>query len=224
MKVSEQQIELLFAFTKKHLVEMYDVQVELVDHLANSIEDQWAENPNLSFDEALQREYIKFGVFGFSSLVEEKSAALQTHYWKLIRKEMIHFFTIPKILLTILIFSICFQFLQNPTQASEIIWSSTLITGSLSTIGLLIYQSLQLKKRKNKYLLHGIMYHFYSVPLTSIYIFNFSVTGPLSLFKTLLICSIFTLFVLLMIILFTKIIPLIQKEINETDLRFEKVH
>ena len=38
MKLSEEQIDVLFIFTKKHLVEHYDVQVELVDHIATEIE------------------------------------------------------------------------------------------------------------------------------------------------------------------------------------------
>ena len=76
MKLTQEQIDALFTFTKKHLVEHYDVQVELVDHLANAIEAQWAENPDISFEEALDKEYKSFGVFGFSGLVEQKQAAL----------------------------------------------------------------------------------------------------------------------------------------------------
>ncbi len=95
MKLSAEQIDALFIFIKKHLVEHYDVQVELVDHLANAIEDQWKENPNISFEDALQKEYKNFGVFGFSGLVEQKQAALQNHYWRIIKKEFISFFSIP---------------------------------------------------------------------------------------------------------------------------------
>ncbi len=40
-KITEQEINQIFDFTKKHYVEFYDVQVELVDHLANAIEDQF---------------------------------------------------------------------------------------------------------------------------------------------------------------------------------------
>jgi hypothetical protein len=34
-----------------------------VDHLANAIETQWQENPKLSFNEALNKEFKKFGWF-----------------------------------------------------------------------------------------------------------------------------------------------------------------
>lgn len=47
MKLNESQIEELYDFTRKHFVEYYDLQIELVDHLANGIESKWQENPCL---------------------------------------------------------------------------------------------------------------------------------------------------------------------------------
>jgi hypothetical protein len=52
-------------------VEWYDLQTELVDHLANAIEQQWQENPKILFEDALQMEFKKFGVFGFMDVVEK---------------------------------------------------------------------------------------------------------------------------------------------------------
>ncbi|MEP5132812.1 MAG: hypothetical protein ABJQ64_09610, partial [Nonlabens ulvanivorans] len=63
MKLNDSQIEDLYAFTRKHYVEFYDLQTELVDHLANAIEDQWELKPHLSFEDALQIEFKKIGVF-----------------------------------------------------------------------------------------------------------------------------------------------------------------
>lgn len=54
MKLNAEQVERLYAFTRQHYVEYYDLQTELVDHLANAIEEQWQKNPKLSFDAALQ--------------------------------------------------------------------------------------------------------------------------------------------------------------------------
>lgn len=100
MKVNQAQIQTLYAFTRKHFVEWYDVQTELVDHLANGIEEQWQENPNLNFDEALKNEFKKFGVFGFSEVVEQKTNALEKHYRKEVWKCLKEFFKLPKIILT----------------------------------------------------------------------------------------------------------------------------
>ena len=66
MKINIEQTNRLYEFTRQHYVEYYDLQTELVDHLANSIETQWQENPKIDFEDALKVEFKKFGVFGFS--------------------------------------------------------------------------------------------------------------------------------------------------------------
>ena len=101
MKLTTQQIDQLYLFTRQHYVEWYDLQSELVDHLANAIETQWKENPKLTFDEALNLVFKKFGVFGFMGVVEEKQKFLGKKYNKLVLSHIKEFFTIPKILLTI---------------------------------------------------------------------------------------------------------------------------
>ena len=40
MKLNQGLILELYAFTRKHFVEHFDLQTELVDHLANGIEQQ----------------------------------------------------------------------------------------------------------------------------------------------------------------------------------------
>lgn len=101
MKLNEQQIDRLYQFTRQHFVEWYDLQSELVDHLANSIEDRWKENPKLTFEEALQLEFKKFGIFGFMDVVEERQKFLGKKYARIIWKYYKEFFRLPKILLTL---------------------------------------------------------------------------------------------------------------------------
>ena len=50
MKLTEPQIQDLYTFTRQHFVEHYDLQTELVDHLANDIETQWQNQNKLSFE------------------------------------------------------------------------------------------------------------------------------------------------------------------------------
>ena len=98
MKLNESQIEKLYLFTRQHFVECYDLQTELVDHLANAIETQWQINPKLTFDEALQLEFKKFGVFGFMEVVERRQAALSKKYVKIIWSHFKNFFRLPQII------------------------------------------------------------------------------------------------------------------------------
>lgn len=222
-QLTTQQIDELFAFTKKHLVEHYDVQVELVDHLANAIEAQWKENPNISFEDALQKEYKSFGVFGFSGLVEQKQAALKNHYWKVIKSEIIDFFSIPKIIFSTILFYVLFRFYANPTDLGEQMWFGLKIILFIATILLWIYQNRQLKKNPNKYLVQSISNYFYSLPCTFMVFFSSSINQKPSLFLLVLNTTTTTLYILFIAVLFAKIIPLIKTEINQTDLKFSKI-
>ena len=110
--LSGEQIDDLYAFTRKHFVEWYDVQTELVDHMANGIEEQWQKSPHLSFEEALQIEFKKFGVFGFSEIVEQKTNALEKHYRKQVWYCLKDYFKLPKIILTSFSIWVLFKTLQ----------------------------------------------------------------------------------------------------------------
>lgn len=112
MKLTTKQIDHLYLFTRQHYVEWYDLQSELVDHLANAIETQWQENPKLTFDEALNIEFKKFGVFGFMGVVEEKQKFLDKKYRKLIWIYYKEFFRLPKIILTIALIYGLYHFVQ----------------------------------------------------------------------------------------------------------------
>src|SRR6187549_3570305 len=97
MKLTSEQIDRLYQFTIQHYVEYYDLQTELVDHLANAIEQQWEEDPKISFEEALQKEFTKFGIFGFSDMIDAKRRALEKRYGKIVLGHLLEFFKIPRI-------------------------------------------------------------------------------------------------------------------------------
>ena len=101
---TEDQIQYLYKFCVKHYVRYYDVQIELVDHLANAIEEKMQQNPKLAFEQALDDVYKGFGVMGFSTVISQKQAALQkqaryTHW-----KNFLRWFSPPKIAITILLY------------------------------------------------------------------------------------------------------------------------
>lgn len=108
MKLTKEQIKQLYKFTRQHYVEYYDVQTELVDHLANDIEQIWKEQPNLSFEQARAVSFKKFGVFGFMDVVEARSKALNKKYWKLVLGIFKNYFKIPQLLSALTIFSVIY--------------------------------------------------------------------------------------------------------------------
>lgn len=121
MKLTTQQIDHLHQFTRQHYVEFYDLQTELVDHLANAIEEQWQENPKVSFEEALQKEFKKFGVFGFMDVVEKRQAAMNKKYNKIVWNHFKSFFKLPQIIGTFLSIAILFLSLKNSSHATVIV-------------------------------------------------------------------------------------------------------
>ena len=100
MKLTESHIQELYKFTRKHYVEHYDVQSELVDHLANDIENIWIEKPKLTFEQARETSFKKFGIFGFMDVVEAKQKQLRKKYNSILFKFMKEWFSVPKIIIS----------------------------------------------------------------------------------------------------------------------------
>lgn len=101
MKLTENQIQELYLFTRKHYVEWYDLQTELVDHLANDIETLWEQNPEVSFDKALNMTFKKFGVFGFADVIIKRQKALEKKYFGMLWVFLKEYFQFPKIISTL---------------------------------------------------------------------------------------------------------------------------
>ncbi|GGD83663.1 hypothetical protein GCM10011514_54650 [Emticicia aquatilis] len=119
MKLTAAQIEELYAFTRKKYVEYYDVQTELVDHLASSIEEKMSTS-NINFETALQQVYTQFGIFGFSDLVGQKEMEVAIKGRNLFRKSFVGYFKLPKILLLLMIFLVSYKAFQIASLASVI--------------------------------------------------------------------------------------------------------
>ena len=113
MKITQNQIDELYQFTRKHFVYHYDVQTELVDHLANDIEAIWIENPQLSFEQARDQSFKKFGIFCFMDVIESKQKQMNKRYSKIYWRFFKEWFTIPKIVLTLSLFAAFIFILKN---------------------------------------------------------------------------------------------------------------
>ncbi len=113
MKLSQEQIQELHKFTRAHFVEYYDLQTELVDHLANGIEEQYNKQPSLTFKEALNREFKKFGVFGFQEVVKKRKDAMSKKYRKILWNYFKDWGSFPKPFLTLSTIAILFIAIKN---------------------------------------------------------------------------------------------------------------
>ena len=144
MKLTNQHIEQLYTFTRQHYVEHYDVQTELVDHLANDIEQVLEDKPTLTFEQARDISFKKFGVFGFMDVVEEKQKQLNKKYYKIILSFVKDWFRLPKLIATITLFFFFYTLLTSNLSSIYFmgIW--------IFYIGYLSIKLYQLKKEVKK--------------------------------------------------------------------------
>ena len=148
MKLTENQIDELYKFTLEHYVYFYDVQSELVDHLANDIEEIWVDKPKLSFENARDTSFKKFGIFGFMDVIEAKQKQMNKRYWKIILRFAKEWFTVPKIVITLAVFLSFFSLLQIPF--SEYIFLVTLLILITLEMRIVYFVRKQHKKKEAK--------------------------------------------------------------------------
>lgn len=160
MELKKDQIQELFRFTRAHYVEYYDLQLELVDHLANGIESQWEENPNLTFEQAKNKEFKKFGVFGFQEVVKQRRKAMSKRYRGIIWRHFKEWWSLPKIIATLTFVIGIFTMLKMlpPGELKKGIISGVFIGFSF----VMLFRTFQLKKRMEgtwrKWMLQELIY------------------------------------------------------------------
>ena len=141
MKLTQKNIQQLYQFTRKHYVYHFDVQTELVDHLANDIEEIWTKEPTLSFEEARDKSFKKFGIFGFMDVIKAKQKQMNKRYRKIMWRFFKEWFTLPKALLTFGLTILLFFILKIPFSEYVILISLFVIT---------IFDMIQIYKQKKK--------------------------------------------------------------------------
>jgi len=112
-KLTPEEIDDLYKFCEDQGVRYYDLQIELVDHLAAAIEHERKVKPKLTFYDALFSIFDKFGATGFQRIKSTKEKEMRKKYNRIQWKYISEFFKLPKIILTILISLILFSILQN---------------------------------------------------------------------------------------------------------------
>jgi len=150
-QLTKNQIQELFAFTKSHRIRYYDLQSEVVDHLASAIENKWADNPDVPFKKALDEIYAGFGIYGFGKLEQEKRDAIQRKIawklWAFIKS----YLTPPKILLTLLLIISIYQglsLLEDPFTVTMYM----VVLFLFSTLGMILFRKRQIRHLVDKYL------------------------------------------------------------------------
>ena len=129
--IQQEQVDEIMAFCEAKGVTYYDIQVELVDHIADSIEELQKSNPTLPFSDALDIAGKQFGNEEFTAIVKSKKRLIEKRMSRLIEKEFLSFFTIPRILTTIFLLGIS---LTLPYMVNYYKWTLFLFLIPVGTI------------------------------------------------------------------------------------------
>ena len=223
MKLTPPQIENLYAFTRQHYVEHYDLQTELVDHLANDIESVWQTQTSLSFEDARDKAFKKFGVFGFMEVLERRQKAMNKRYFKYLWTELKQWFTFPKLITTLALFFGIYLGLSTIFARSFLIGLFVIIC--VFTINKSIQLKRQFKQRKalssKKWMLEEMIFKQAGgsavILLSQLpQLFNFSFSFLVNSYLVLGVSIFSTLFCLWMYISFEVIPNKAEQLLNET--------
>ena len=223
MTLTQSQIQDLYAFTRKHFVEHYDLQTELVDHLANDIEQMWQINPHLSFDEARDKAFKKFGVFGFMNAIEQRGKVMGKRYRKYLWDELKKWFELPQIVINIGLFIVFYMLFSSK-------YVSYFSGGIYFVVGVwCVYKSIilnrQFRKRKEisnkKWMLEEMIFkqagYVSLVFLSQLYnVFHISEAVSGNIYLVITVSALFTLLILVNYISFELIPNKAEELLDET--------
>ncbi|MGB0805879.1 MAG: hypothetical protein ACPGRC_04260 [Salibacteraceae bacterium] len=108
-KISPKEFQDVLLFCKKKGVDFLDLRIEVADHLCNSIEQLWNKDTNISFQNALLTSYKKFGIYGFTDVMEEHTNQMLSGYLRKLISTMKAMITLKNLLILILFTWALFQ-------------------------------------------------------------------------------------------------------------------
>lgn len=132
-ELTKEQINRLYRYVSGMGVEYFDVQVELVDHIAAKIEERLHQNPERSEAEIFDETLPAFAKNGFRQVVREKEKQVGRQYRRYFWQNFKSFFSWPKVFFTAVLTWILFEFLQRTNESTLLTLNDSIL---LSTLGM----------------------------------------------------------------------------------------
>ncbi len=139
LALTEQQIKHISKLIEMKGVNYIDVNQELTDHIATEVEEFMTQHPTIDYMAAVKTVFLKYGRFYFMKIEEEKEKQIEKQSLKEYFSEFKSFFTIPKVILTILLFITYHYFISLPDFYKNISVIIAILT-ILALISLAIYK------------------------------------------------------------------------------------
>lgn len=109
MNLNNEQLTEIKNFISKKGIQYVDVQMEILDHVASSVEERMNLDENLSFDDALKQTHASFGIFGFGGVEDSIVNAMTKKYKRIFWKTYSSVFNYKYILLVFLAIFLFYQ-------------------------------------------------------------------------------------------------------------------
>ncbi|MFN8348290.1 MAG: hypothetical protein U0X91_25030 [Spirosomataceae bacterium] len=147
-ELTKEHINRLYRYAADNGVNYFDVQVELVDHIATAIEERLNTHPEQTVDDTLKEVIASFEKYGLKKIVKEKEKQVRRQYRRYEWESFKSFFSWPRIIVTALLTWVLFEFLRGTnketlTTINEAILLPTFILGVLYGI-FLFYRKLRM--------------------------------------------------------------------------------
>lgn len=168
------EIDYLFQFCQDQRVYYYEIQAELVDHLANAIEAEMAERKDLTFEAALEKVFADFGPYGFSPIVRQQTKQLTNSAKKVYQQSMESSINIAGLFEALIFCLLTYSLLMSNQFWVKMILFSVFLVFLIKDYILRYQKSTKIKKTGKEF--WKVRYFFYRLPLASfilIVIFSF---------------------------------------------------
>jgi hypothetical protein len=130
MKLSTEQIQKVSDYVVSFDIKWYELQVEFTDHMVNSMEEIWENNPELSFEDVLLQAKISFGPQGFKGIEKQRIKILQEEIQRKQKRIVLEYLKFPKIAGSLFLVYLAYQgsyFFESPSEYLFILYLSSLI-------------------------------------------------------------------------------------------------
>jgi hypothetical protein len=149
MKLTAEQIEYVSNYVKSFDIKWYELQVELTDHMVNSMEEIWEKEPELTFHQVKQYAENRFGRNGFKEVEKERRIILHKEFNRSQWKMVVEYLKFPKIamsvLLVVFVYRISFYF-EDILLYIKILFGILLVTSVVSIFNWFLYRKINGKR------------------------------------------------------------------------------
>jgi len=127
-QLNKGEITQIIRFLKENGVKHYDIQLEMIDHFATKIEEQWNQYPSgWNFKLKVLDVYSAIGKKGFEKITAEKMGNANRKAFKYGLALVKQFFKLPQIILSIVVIVFLFELLRKPATQESLLKMGLLI-------------------------------------------------------------------------------------------------